>query len=533
MHRRAREVSGPTSASPEASGPTTSASHRAPPRAHGRAAAGVAVGLAIALVLALHPFTGRAKGRGEAVPDAVPGAVHVAVSIDLRHPGARVPREFLGLSFELASLPPIARYASGGDFPAMLRSLGAGVLRFGGASADTRVAWSDAATPLPAWASFALRAGDFRHLRKLASESGWRILLTIGLAHYDPRAAAREVVAAKTALGGWLAGIEIGNEPDSFARHNLRTAPWTPARYNAEVSNYRRAIAGVAPGIALAGPGVSGSAAFKRWGPAEASAQRPALLTGHHYPLGCHKLPAPTIARLLSPRTRRAEDASLRRDLSVSRAGTTGFRLDETNSVSCGGKAGISNTFASALWAADYIARAMQAGVVGINFQGNPTNCHGYTPVCAVSAEQLAKGAIDAQPEWYALLLSKGLIGDRPVRATASRSHANVDVIALLSPRGSLHLVIVDDDPATARHASVELHVGRRFGAATVLALTAPTAAATTGVRLGGAAVAGNGRWHARTSPRSRPDRKGVVTLDLAPSSAMLVTLASARARRG
>ena len=197
----------------------------------------------------------------------------------------------------------------------MLRSLGAGVLRFGGASADTRVAWTDAATPLPAWASFALQAGDFRHLRKLASESGWQILLTIGLAHYDPRAAAREAVAAKTALGGWLAGIEIGNEPDSYARHNLRAAPWTPARYNAEVSSYRRAIGLLAPGIALAGPGVSGSAAFTRWGPAEAIAQRPALLTGHHYPLGCHQLPAPTIARLLSPRTRRAEDASLRRYL--------------------------------------------------------------------------------------------------------------------------------------------------------------------------------------------------------------------------
>jgi len=414
----------------------------------------------------------------------------------------------------------------------MLRSLGAGVLRFGGASADTRVAWTDAATPLPAWASFALKAGDLHRLRKLASESGWRILLTIGLAHYDPRAAAREAAAAKTALGGWLAGIEIGNEPDSYARHNLRAAPWTPARYNAEVSSYRRAIAHVAPGIALAGPGVSGSAAFKRWGPAEATAQRPALLTGHHYPLGCHRLPAPTIAQLLSPRIRRAEDASLRRDLSASRSSATAFRLDETNSVSCGGQPGVSNTFASALWAVDYIARAMHAGVAGVNFQGNPANCRGYTPVCASSTRQLAWDVLRAQPEWYALLLSKGLIGDRPVRAAAPSS-ANVDVIALLSPRGDLHLVIVDDDPPAAKHATVKLHVGRRFGAATVLSLTAPSPAAATGVRLGGATVGGDGRWHARARPERRPNRAGVITLDVSPGSAILVTVASGGAPSG
>ena len=481
----------------------------------------------MALVLAFALFGGSPRDGSASIPTPF----SVSVSIDSSRPGAQVPHRFLGLSFELSSLPQIARYGSKGDFATMLRSLGAGVLRFGGASADTRVAWTDAATPLPAWASFALQAGDFRHLRKLASESGWRILLTIGLAHYDPRAAAREAAAAKMALGGWLAGIEIGNEPDSYARHNLRAAPWTPARYNAEVSSYRRAIGLLAPGIALAGPGVSGSAAFTRWGPAEASAQRPALLTGHHYPLGCHQLPAPSIAQLLSPRIRRAQDASLRRYLSLSRASATAFRLDETNSVSCGGRAGVSDTFASALWAADYIARAMLAGVAGVNFQGNPANCLGYTPVCAPNIQQLAWGALRAQPEWYALLLSKGLVGDRPVRATASPSPANVDVIALLSPRGSLHLVIVDDDPPAARHATVNLHVGSRFGGATVLALTAPSPAATTGVRLGGATVEGDGGWHAPTNLERSPNRGGTITLDISPGSAMLVTVASAGTR--
>ncbi len=43
-----------------------------------------------------------------------------------------MPQEFLGLSFELSSLAQIASYDEGGDLVTLLRSLGHGVLRFGG-----------------------------------------------------------------------------------------------------------------------------------------------------------------------------------------------------------------------------------------------------------------------------------------------------------------------------------------------------------------------------------------------------------------
>jgi len=487
----------------------------------GARAAGTAVSLTIAFVLALQLSGGPRSAKT--------ASITVSVAIDQRHPGARVPLAFLGLSFELSSLSMIAHYAHSGDLATLLHSLGAGMLRFGGASADTRVAWTDAATRRPAWASSVLRIGELRDLRVLAERSGWPILLTIGLAHFDPRAAAREAAAAKAALGGWLAGIELGNEPDAYARHGLRSAPWTFSRYNAEVAVYRRAIEHAAPDIKLVGPDVSGSHIFGTWGRGTALGQRPALLTGHHYPLGCHKKLAPTIARLLSRRTRWAEKASLDRYVAVSRASATHFRLDETNSVSCGGKAGISNTFASTLWAVDYIAHAMAAGIVGLNFQGNPANCQGYAPVCAPTSQQLTQGDLVAQPEWYSLLLSMGLIGDRPVRAIASPSRANVDVIALLGRQGKLDVVIVDDDPPGAKRATVRLHVGRGFETATVLPLTAPSLTATAGVRLGGRAVESDGRWRAPARLQHRPNRAGVITVDVLPASAMLVTATPGR----
>ena len=470
---------------------------------------------------------GGGHGGGNVNSRAAPPPVGVGVSIDVRHPGAPVPQRFLGLSFELSSLGQIAAYGERGDLVELLRSLGPGVLRFGGVSADTRVAWSDRVTRRPRWASSVVGRRDLRRLRALAARSGWRVLLTIGLAHYDPRTAAREAAAAKAALGPWLAGIEVGNEPDAYAQHGLRRLPWTYAQYSAEVSSYRRAIARVAPGIALASPGVSGSRAFERWGPGVANRLRPALLTGHHYPLGCHDAPAPTIARLLSEQIHGQEADSLARYMSVARASGIGFRMDESNTVSCGGRPGISNTFASALWAARYIAETMVAGVAGINLQGNPTNCGGYTPLCAAAPKRLAAGLLRAQPEWYALLLTRALVGDRPVRATMlSTGGANVTVAALLAPGGGLRLLIVDDDPPGRGAAAVSLHVGRGFASTSVLSLTASSPRAQTGVRLAGTAVAADGSWRAPPGLPRIPVRDGVIALSVPPSSAALLELA-------
>jgi hypothetical protein len=401
------------------------------------------------------------------------------------------------------------------------------VLRFGGVTADEQIAWTDAATPQPAWALGALEAGSLYELGSLAAETGWHVLLTLGFGHFEPERAAREAAAAKAALGESLEAIEIGNEPDSYARHGLRPEPWTPTQYDEQVTAYRSAIEALAPGIPLAGPDSSGSSAYGTWGVGEAIYQRPALLTGHHYPLGCKEQPAPSIARLLSPRIRRLQELSLDRYLSVAQQTEVPFRLDETNTVSCGGVPGISNTFASALWAVNYVTKAMSMGVSGINLEGNPANCEGYTPVCAPSAQDLATGTLDAQPEWYALLLARALIGERPLRASVRPANGpNVAATAFVAADGTRRYVLVDDDPPGARGVAVHLHVGAAFHGASILSLTAPSPEALTGVELGGRAVAANGLWSQPPVLPRAANRHGLITVDLAPSSAALVTVA-------
>jgi hypothetical protein len=454
-------------------------------------------------------------------------AIPVSVAFKAQQPGPTVPEDFLGLSFEAGSLAQIASYSSKGNLVGLLRSLGVGVLRFGGVTADEDVAWSDAQTPRPSWASGVLEAGNLSQLASLTAQSGWHVLLTLGLAHFEPQAAAREAAAAKAALGGSLEAIELGNEPDSYARHGFRALPWTPVQYQEQIDSYRAAIEALAPGIPLAGPDSSGSSAYEQWGLSEAIYQRPALLTGHHYPLGCKNVPAPTIERLLSPPIRKLEETSLHRYTFIAQETEVPFRMDETNTVSCGGVAGISDTFASTLWAVNYLAKAMSMGVAGINLEGNPNRCEGYTPVCAPTAEDLVTGELHAQPEWYALLLARELIGERPLRTIVRPvERPNVEANAFLAADGTLKFEIVNDDAAGGRPVAVHLHVGNAYHGASVMSLTAPSSQALTGVRLGGREVAPDGTWTPPGRLPRAPNHDGLITVEMAPSSAALVTVA-------
>lgn len=469
----------------------------------------------------------RARTADDPAAIAAQSALPVTVAFNPLDPGRPVAQRFLGLSFEMAALSQLVQYANHGNFVELLRSLGPGMLRFGGITADENVAWTDSQTPRPAWATSTIGPIQLNELGLLARRSGWQVLLTVGMAHYEPTAAAREVAAAHRALGPYLAAVEIGNEPNSYGSHGFRELPWIAQGYEEEASAYREAIQALTPNVPIAGPDVSGSGAFSEWGEEEALAQSPVLLTGHHYPLGCAQTPPPSIEALLSSAGRGAAALSLASYMAVSELREIPLRIDEANTVSCGGVAGISNTFASALWATGYITQAMAVGAAGINLQGNPTNCLGYTPLCAPNPTALAQGELRAQPEWYALLLTHTLIGDRPLPTTISAEGSpNIVAAGFSGPGHSLKVVLCNNEPEGTSPLSVQLQVGSGMGAAQIQRLTDSSPSATSGVLLAGRPVATNGSWQAPPRAESIASTSGTVTVELAPGSAALVTVA-------
>ncbi len=458
-------------------------------------------------------------------PEGSPSG-QISVRIDLGHPGPAVAPRFLGLSFEVSSLPLIARYARRGDLVALLRSLGPGVMRFGGASSDWTT-WTDRRPTGPLWPARTLSRADFTFLAALARRAGWQVLLGVDLARYNPQAAAREVAVARRALRARLSDIVFGNEPDTYGQHGLRALPWGFEQYAAQIGAYRRRGGADERGVAVAGPDVSGAGggAIARWLLPEALLAHPALLTGHYYSLSCRDASPPTISELLGSQVRAGMQRSLAVYAAVSRAARIPFRVDEANTVSCGGQTGVSNTFASALWAADFLVRAMVVGASGVNLHGHLENCGGYAPLCATTRSRLLAGDLAAQPEWYALLFVKPLIGDRPVHAVMSVDQPDVDVMAFRHGAGGVHVVIVDTAAPGTGPTPIVLSSAEGFGRASAVALSAPSLAATAGVTLGGRTVTRDGAWR---GPRALPlavDRTRALRLEVQPGSALLITL--------
>jgi hypothetical protein len=489
------------------------------PRARVRGAAADRASRRALVGAALALFAGLTVTSPAAMATAPVAEVPVTVVPDPR--GPVIEPSFLGLSIEASAVPQIARDASQGNLTALLRSLGPGVLRIGGASVDQNTAFVASGLP-PPWAATTIVPHDFDGLRRLARRSGWSIILTVTLGHYDPEAAAREVAEATRRLGSHLIAVEIGNEPNAYSSplSGLRPASWGFGEYRAEVRRYRRAIAAVAPHLALAGP----DAADRSWVEDFAGRERPALLTAHHYPLDVCSAPAPAIADLLAPATGRSEARALR---AFVRSGTRhgiAVRLDETNNIGCSGRQGVSNTYASALWAIRYLDTAAHAGLVGVNLHTLPDNCRGYAPICADPLEY-AQGQLRAMPEWYAMLLFRELVGDRAARLKAPRAPDTLTLGAYqrLSGRGA-DIVAVNVAPTAARLTIAS--PGRPRSAAT-LRLTGGPLDATAEVRLGGAPVSSAGGWRA-AEPRERLRvRAGRVTVLVPGGSAALIRIAA------
>ena len=95
------------------------------------------------------------------------------------------------------------------------------------------------------------------------------------------------------------------------------------------------------------------------------------VVTYHRYPLlACFSQPSdpryPTIPNLLTLDASARDCSPESRRRSPSRTATAPkFRVEELNSVACMGQAGVSDTFASALWMLDTLFSMARAGVDG------------------------------------------------------------------------------------------------------------------------------------------------------------------------
>ncbi len=455
--------------------------------------------------------------------------------------GQSMPPGFLGASFEYRALHQYTGRDPRAVDPVLLgllRGLTPGqapIIRIGGDSTDGTW-WPIRGMIPPGGIYYRLTDGWLRTTHALASDLGAKLILGINLAGGRPAIAAAESRALLAGVGRqYIGAFEIGNEPDLYGAFpwyrdrrghtdRSRGRGYDLADYTREFSQWAQAM----PAMPLAGPATSGPNWMGKLGSFISAQPRLKLVTYHRYPLrACVTDPAspqfPTITNLLDDSSSAGLAQGLASYVRVAHARGLPFRIAEMNSASCEGAAGVSDTFASALWALDTMFNLASVGVSGVNFHMLPGS---HYELFTVSHDSPGAWHAFVHPEYYGLLMFSEAFppGARllPVRAPSGP----VKVWATLGADGVTRVVAINQDPAAEHDVSVALPGSTAPGSLQTLA--APSLNASSGVTLGGQTFGPETSTGTLPGPPSTtpvlPDSGGY-TIVLPPASAAMLTV--------
>jgi hypothetical protein len=400
-----------------------------------------------------------------------------------------------------------------------VRGDGPFVLRIGGDSAF----WDPTARRVPPWV-FDPSSAWLRETSTLVRQTGIKLILDLNLVTDTPLTAARWARAATRNLpSGSIVGFEIGNEPDLYSRsYWLKTISRmglfavalpneiSPITYGRDFESYANALAQVAPGVPLLGPALANPYVDVNWIASLLAGPHAGLgaVSAHRYPLSACASPAsrsyPTIARLLSESTTARMARSLLPAVVLADRAGLPLRLTELNSVTCGGRPGVSDAFATALWAPDALFELLKAGVdgVGVHVRAGTVN----------APFAINRGGLDARPFLYGLILFAKALGPggRLVAAQVDTTRLlHLKAWAVRGSDGRLNVLLIDKG---AQPAKVDLRLPAE-GRATVQRLLAPSPSSRTGVTLDGQWLGRDGDWHGR--PANETVRPGATGYEL------------------
>ncbi|MGA9718204.1 MAG: glycosyl hydrolase family 79 C-terminal domain-containing protein, partial [Acidobacteriaceae bacterium] len=208
----------------------------------------------------------------------------------------------------------------------------------------------------------------------------------------------------------------------------------------------------------------------------------------HYYREG--QSPRSTMDKLLQPDPKLA--AMLERMRAVSSSARVPYRICETNSFSGGGRPGVSDTFTAALWALDYLCVLAWHGADGVNMETGVNQLDFISSYSPIADDE--HGHYSAAPEYYGMLaFAEGCRGER-VAARYDPGAIDLTAYATVDTMGAATAVLVNKH--VSANAEVHVSAGRKTDRARVMRLTAPSLDSKSSVKLGGAAVGADGRWH-------------------------------------
>ncbi|GGG92528.1 glycosyl hydrolase family 79 C-terminal domain-containing protein [Silvibacterium dinghuense] len=472
--------------------------------------------------------------------------------------GCTVPRNFTGLSYELAQLTePNFFSAENHGLVAAFRQLSPqGVLRLGGNSSE--FCWFEATPSTPApklhippgnltsnWMPhrlFAIPPQAIDHLAGFLEATGWQVIYGVNFGNSTPERAAVEAAYAAKRLGSSLLFFQIGNEPDFYrdANNGTRPAGWDFPDYAREWLAFARAIAAAVPGARFGGPDVGASS---DWMTRFANEVAPQLgeslvaVTGHYYAEGPPDDPRVTSARLLAGNPALAKNTQA--VVAAADAHHLVYRMTEGNSCYRGGKPGMSNAFASSLWAGDYLLELATLGCAGVNLHGGDSRFLTASLGDHTPGRDVAKGPdkrsggfytpIDSEqnqpvglmPVAYGMFLAQQFAG-ATMLDVSFHPETHVTAYAAHTARGYQIAIFNKDE---SHPVDIAITAPQAVHRATAWRLAAPALDATSGITLAGASFDLHQPWQPRHTEKL-PLHDGTAHIQLPAASAALVFFA-------
>jgi len=444
----------------------------------------------------------------------------VRVTLDPAKTLAVIPPDFIGLGYEISSVArPGLLNARNSIYVQLVRTLGArGVIRVGGNTSDYS-SYSATGQPLSSpegKAGLVVNEAVLRDLGSFLDATGWKVIWGLNLGNGTLDNAIAEAKAVTAASGESLLAFEIGNEPDLFPRHQgHRRTGYGYDDYLREYRAFRDALRKAIPNIAFAGPDVADATDWvTRFAVDEGKDIK--LLTHHYYREGQN--PTSSIDKLLHTDPKLAPILEKLRTAAES-CGVP-YRICETNSFSGGGKPGVSDTLAAAVWVLDFMFTLASAGCAGVNMETG-VNQRGFISSYSPIGDD-EQGHYWAAPEYYGMLAFAQSGAGRIIGSAIDSGNKNITAYATQPSKDRTVLTLINKERSF--EGNVVIDAPKSFRSGSVVRLSGPSLGSKSGITLGDAAVSSAGSWKPAREEEVRRTRTGL-RVRVPAASAAIVTL--------
>jgi hypothetical protein len=436
----------------------------------------------------------------------------VKIRVDPNTTISRISPDFIGFGYETSAVAQSNFFSPKNvTMVRLYRNLSShGLIRIGGIISDHTKYMPDG-TPVARTQKEVtiINRANLADLGGFARAAGWKVMWGLNLGTGSKEEAVQQALAVDADLGGSLQSFQIGNEVEDLRRFGK-----SYEAYHTTFLDYKSAILAALPSAPFSGPDSVGNLNWiTNFAATESGYIK--LLTVHYYRGGAGD-PKSTLEKLLQ-RDDRLE-GRLQGMREICRQHNLAFRINEVNSYSGGGKAGVSDTFGSALWCLDYMFRLASYGCEGVNMETDINQLgfiSHYSPIVHDEA-----GHCNVRPEYYGMLAFALAGKGELLKLALDKPDINLSAYATRDPDGLLWITVVNKD--FTRDAAVKTTLPDGYSSASFVRLNAPSMESKDHVTLAGAEASADGAW-TPGPPEKASATNGTVYMLVPHASAILL----------